>query len=77
LPFNFCLSPDFVSQQSRAFSFSFCAELFSFSLYCSAGLRRVSQKKKIFKKIFLMSALSERSELHPSPTPFKNFDLSF
>lgn len=24
-----------------------------------------------------MSALSERSELHPSPTPYKNFDLSF
>jgi len=52
LPFNFCFSPGFVSQQSRAFSFSFCAELFSFSLSCSAGLRRVSQKKKIFKKNF-------------------------
>lgn len=24
-----------------------------------------------------MSALSERSELQPSPTPYKNFDLSF
>ncbi len=24
-----------------------------------------------------MSASSERSELYPSPTPYKNFDLSF
>jgi hypothetical protein len=51
LVFKFCFTPDFVSSQSRAFSFSFCAELFSFSLPAEQAAER-QPKEKIFSKKF-------------------------
>jgi hypothetical protein len=64
LVFKFCFTPDFVSTQSRAFSFSFCAELFSFSLPAEQATARQPKEKKSSQKNFLMSASSERSELY-------------